>query len=175
MATITLTCGESTMTNSLCKYPYKMSWKNAVLAIVLFGAAFAVLTNLAMGNTQGLVINGIITLDPAGATIFFWSLAIASLIFVLMAVAGCIMSWTRPRFVEMTEEQILLPGNPFQGKVFPISYSDIIDLEEAVVSHQKLLYLHTHEKKHSLAAAMLPNKEAYEMIKSQLVTRMSGK
>ncbi len=73
--------------NKLVKeYDYKINMSKMIWPVLLFGAAAVFLFREAMTNDRGLIINGIITLDTGGATIFFYVLAGLSAGFVLLGI-----------------------------------------------------------------------------------------
>ena len=66
-----------------CRYPYNPRWQMILFGAAFFGAGGVFMAHKAMHNSAGLIINGIITLGPTGAIVFYWVIAAACGVFVL--------------------------------------------------------------------------------------------
>ena len=84
------------------QYEYKANLPTLLLGVLLFGVAALFFSYKAQSNVRGLIINGIITLSPEGATIFWWVFAGLSVAFVLAGIAGAILAMIFTQRVVLT-------------------------------------------------------------------------
>jgi hypothetical protein len=77
--------------------PLRRPYRELVLGFVLFGAAAAYLFYRASTNDRGLILNGLIHLDPSGAGTFF----------VVLGLLSVGMSATEPWTAQQVAEMII--------------------------------------------------------------------
>ena len=82
------------------RIPYNPSWKTILACGAFFGACAAVMGHKAAHNTAGVIINGIITLGPEGATRFYWVICALGLAFVFVSVLLTARRIASPRVLE---------------------------------------------------------------------------
>jgi len=58
-------------------------------------------------NKAGLTINGIIRLEPSGATVFYWIIAVASGMFVAAALLLTVRRMVNPQVLELGLDALL--------------------------------------------------------------------
>lgn len=156
------------------RYSYKPGWMPIIGGGLFFGACAAVLCNVAMTNEKGLVLNGIITLSLASATVFYWSLTLASLLFVLGAVA---MAWLRintSHEIKLTHDALVAPRSLWTSQYSSIPFSEIDELIEQNISGQRLLSIvPKSQKKLTIAGSHLPSKHDFEEFQRILAERVN--
>lgn len=152
------------------EYPYKPKVLVMLLAALFFAACGAGLTNAALTNDRGLIINGIITLGPGGATIFYWVMVGACSVFVLGGLWGIIIGLTSDRRLVLTETGIRAPKGGYSRQYVTIRFSDILNVTMQSVQKQRFLTVHHTNGKMSIAQSMLPDKEAFEEV-TRMVTQ----
>ena len=107
------------------RIPYNPRWGVIVACAAFFGACSAVTAYKATHNTVGLVINGIITLGPTGATLFYWVISGLGAGFVLLALLLSVHRISSPQVLEFGTDALLLPYGHFQRQTARIAYADI--------------------------------------------------
>jgi hypothetical protein len=157
------------MINVPCTYPYKAKPRSLFLGSLLFGGVAYFFANQALTNDRGMIIEHLITLDTAGATIAWWVLAALSAGFVVIALISGINGLLHPKVLRINVDSIELPHGLFQRLFARIPYSSITRISETEVHKQKFLYLHTGNKKYALTCGLLPNAQVYNDIKDFLL------
>jgi hypothetical protein len=146
-----------------------------LLCCLFFGACAAVIGQKASTNTKGLILNGIIEFSPSSASVFYWVLAVLSVLFV---VAG---GWTLlttfihgvPDIV-LTDDAISFPvGFPIK-RAFTLPYSQITGLSQSEVSGQRFLMLHTATKKHQIVLNWLGSRDAEAALPQAVAQRLAA-
>ncbi|HEY4249542.1 MAG TPA: hypothetical protein VGM64_22150 [Lacunisphaera sp.] len=154
------------------KIPYNARWHTIAFGAFLFGCCAAMMAHTAVSNDRGVVIDGLLTLGVAGATRFYWVMSAIGAVFVLVALA--VRRIVTFQELEFGVDSLVLPHGLFQMHRSVIRYHDIKQLSEMKISSQMFLYLHTHSRKFSIAAALLPEKKDYLEIKDFLRAKISG-
>ncbi len=150
-------------------YPYKPKGTTIILCILFFGACAAVLGYKACTNDRGLILSGVITLSPGGASIFYWILTALSLGFVLVGIFMTVQRAGGSASLEITGSSLRIPRGFITKTITEIEFRDVIDLSETEVQGHKFFYLHTAHRKYCLNRALMPSADAYEEAKA-LVT-----
>ena len=146
-----------------------------LLCGLFFGACAAVMAQKASTNTKGLILNGIIEFSPSSASVFYWVLAVLSVLFV---VAGGLTLLTTlihgvPDVV-LTGDAISFPvGFPIK-RAFSLPYSQITGLSQSEVSGQRVLMLHTATKKHHIVLNWLGSRGAEAALLQALAQRLAA-
>jgi hypothetical protein len=154
-----------------CRIPYNPKWGMIALAILFFGACSVFMALEAMNNNAGLIINGVITLDPNGATLFYWVISALGAGFVLM---GLLLTGRRiisHQVLDIGTEELLLPWGFMQRKTATIIYADIDKVTEVDVSGQKFIYVTAKGLRYTITASLFPDKKTYEEVKSFLASQ----
>ncbi len=148
-----------------CRPPYIA----LILALLLFGVMAALMGHEAMHNTRGLIINGIIHLGPAGATNFYWLMALASGAFVVIAVLTMISALAHgiPDII-LQQDAITFPSGFPVKRPFLLPYSQITGLSLRTQNRQRSLILHTRIKDRAIALNWLRNKKPEQELISAL-------
>src|SRR4051812_36858694 len=97
----------------IIEYPYKPNPRIMLLVILFFGGGAAVMADAALGHDRGLIINGIITLEVRGATIFYWCVAGLCGAFVLLGLAMLVVGLTSKGRLRLTPTEISAPRRGF--------------------------------------------------------------
>ena len=155
------------------RIPYTPRWGTIIACAGFFGACAAFMAYKARHNTRGLVLNGIITLEPAGATVFYWVMALLAAGFVLIAFLMTVNRLSSPRYLEVGTDALLLPHGRFQRQISRIAYADIQSVSEGQVSGQRFLYIHAGGLRYTLTASLLPDNDTYNAVKDLLISRAS--
>ena len=146
------------------QYDYRPKWTIIVLCALFFGACALVLGAKAHENDRGLIINGIIELEPGGATIFYWVLAALSIGFVVAAGFLAIVRLTLHQRIGLTETCITIPRSRWSSEEVAVPFGEIVDLSTSQVSGQRFLNIVYNGGKFTLTASMLPRKEDFDEI-----------
>jgi hypothetical protein len=153
------------------RFTYNPRWPAIAGCAAFFGAIAAFMGYKAFHNDRGLIINGIITLGPAGATVFYWAVAGSSAMFVVGAILLTVRRLANPQTLELTEDGILLPHGFLQTRTTRIPYAEVKRVWEVQVSGQTFLYVATGERRFSIMASLLPDMDSYRAIKDFMCSR----
>ncbi|MCC6820575.1 MAG: hypothetical protein IT579_07585 [Verrucomicrobia subdivision 3 bacterium] len=114
----------------------------------------------AANNTVGLIINGIITLGPSGATVFYWAISALGAGFVLLAVLLIARRIASPQIVELGTDALYLPHGRLQRQTSRIAYSEIQGLAEVRISGQIFLYVTAGGLRYTITASLFPDTDS---------------
>jgi hypothetical protein len=156
------------------RLPYKPNKTIFVMVVLFFGLCAAVLANVALANDRGLVLARVIELSPQNATIFYWALTGAAVLFVLLGIITLVKSITSNREIVITENTITLPKHNFSKIDVSVKLSDITNLTMQNIQGTKILNIEYLGGKISVSNRMLPNKQAFEGLVSQLQARTNS-
>ncbi|GAA3523119.1 hypothetical protein GCM10022393_42340 [Aquimarina addita] len=151
------------------KYAYQSSWTGIILGLLLFGATAILFLTKAVYNKKGVVINRVIELSEMGATIFYWILFTASLLFVIASIIGIYFKLHQTEFLVLNEESILIPPVGLKRQKTNIKYGDIISLNETKVSNNIILTIKYNGGKRAILSNLLESKSEYQNIKSYII------
>ncbi len=147
------------------RIPYNPKWRVILASAAFFGACSAFMAYKATHNTVGLIINGIITLGPSGATVFYWVISALGAGFVFLALLLTARRIANPQILELGTDALLLPYGRFQSQTARIAYSDIQSVAEVQVSGQKFLYVTAGGLRFTITASLLPDTNIYIAIR----------
>lgn len=91
------------------EFPYKprLGASVALCSLCLVGIVF--MASLALTNDEGLIIDGIFTLGPDGATVFYWGVAVVTFYPLFMGVNALRLSLQKKRCIVLSERDITIP------------------------------------------------------------------
>ena len=123
------------------------AWK-LVLAMIVAGAAAVGMGYIALNNEAGIRFYHLVTLPPAGATAFFWTIAAicaaAAAMFVVMLAAGV----TKQTYhIRLTPSDFTAPRGVFRKKPFTVALSDIRNVRVYNVNSVHFLEVKTRQGK----------------------------
>jgi len=153
------------------RFPYNPKWWTILACFVFFGACSAVMAYKAINNSVGLILNGVITLGPTGATAFYWVISALGAGFVVLALLLTARRISSPQVLELGTEALLLPHGRFQKQTSRIAYSDIQAVSEVDVSGQKFLYVTAGGLRFTVTASLFPDTASYIAVRDFLVSR----
>jgi len=111
-----------------------------LLAAVLFTAGAGFLVYLA-GRGRGLVINGLVHLDPGDARVVYLVLAGLSMGLVMLGLAGAWRQRGSRLAVEVDDRTITVPGSLFQPAAKIIAFADVTAILEQEINGQVFMTL----------------------------------
>ena len=161
------------MTDISLEYPYRPNLWKALAGIAFFGVCAASMGYAATTNDRGLILDGVFTFSPAGATVFYWCIAVAAVLFVLLAVYTLVASSANPGVVRLTATELSMPSRGFVGKPTSVALSDLLQISVQTVSKQRLLIVAHRAGKLSVAQSMLPSAEAFEKLHAALTDSLN--
>jgi hypothetical protein len=165
--------GLSHMTDISLEYPYKPNLWKTLAAIAFFGACAGGMGYAAVTNDRGLILNGVITFSPAGAAVFYWCVAAAAALFVLLGLYTLIASSANPGVLRLTATELSVPSRGFSAKPRLVSLADLLQISVQTVSKQRFLIISHRAGKLSVAQSMLPNAEAFEKLQAALAASLN--
>ena len=126
----------------------------------------------AITNTVGLTINGVITLGPSGANVFYWTISGLGGGFVLAGVLLAIVRIVNPATLELSSTELLIPYGWFMKKHSRVVLADIDRVAEVEASGQRFLYVFAVGMKHTITASLMPSKSSYAEVKAILSSQV---
>ncbi|WP_395017398.1 hypothetical protein [Dongia sp.] len=153
------------------EYPYKPKPELMYRGFFFFGAGSILLAWTADHNKNGLVLNGIIHLDPHGATLFYWGLTAVCALVAATALMMSLFGLFSSQVLSVSETVLSAPKWLLSPANTVIPLSSITRLELKSVRNQHFLSVHHHEGKLTITAANLPNAEAFGLVCARLADR----
>ena len=154
------------------EYPYKANTRTMLFGIVFFGACAVALGRAAATNDRGLIINRVIELSAANATLFYATMAVLSLVFVAVAAWALKAGRAMPRFVRLTPTELSAPKHGFARQNTVVRMSDIRGMGVQVIQRQHLLTIDHAGGSITIPRSMLPDAAAFERLCSELGARL---
>ena len=156
------------------RIPYKPNKVIFLFLTAFFGVSSVVLVNKAMNNERGLVLNKIVEMSSASASVFYWILAAVSIALSLLGIYSLLKSVAGKLEVVITENSITAPKSGISKKTVEVSYSDIRSMNVQTIQKTKILNIEHVDGKLSIPNSMLPNKESFDHLITQLQSRTNG-
>lgn len=154
------------------RIPYNPKWGVILACAAFFGGCSAFMAYKATHNAVGLIINGIITLGPTGATTFYWVISALGAGFVLMAILLTVRRLASPQMLELGTDALFLPHGRLQRQTSRIAYADIQSVSEVRVSGQTFLYVTATGLRYTITASLFPDVETYAVVRDFLVSHV---
>ncbi|EKE68103.1 hypothetical protein [Gallaecimonas xiamenensis] len=155
------------------RLPYKTGNLKLIGAMGLFGACAALIGREAATNDRGLILNHLLEFSAQGATLFYWALAGAALLFVLLAALALVKNNLSKRELVLTGTYLEAPKNGISNRLVRVQYSAITDLVLQQVQGIQLLKISHTQGKLTLASSMLPGKEAFAQVLAAIEARVA--
>lgn len=137
------------------RYVLKPNLSAVIFGVLLFGGGAVFFAWLAANDHRGLIINGLIHLDPHEASIFYVVMGVLSAGFVGLAIASAIRSRGGRLAVELDDRSITIPGQMFRPAPVTIRFADIQQVTLRKVSGQEILDIHHAGGRASIARSMI--------------------
>ncbi len=153
------------------RYLYKPKILTYVLVTIGFAIAGAILSKVALFNTQGVIINRFIELSVKNATIFYWCLVGVSAIFVVIGILCIYSAITSKNEIILTDTGFSPPKRLIGNKTVSINYSDITHLAPINVHRQKMLIIKHINGNITILQSAMPNKQAYDEVVNIITTK----
>lgn len=153
--------------DSYLEFHYRPRAKGLLLGIAFFGPCTAVLAQEARTNDRGLIIDGLIEMSTAHATIFYWVLAALSAGFVLISILGLMELMFSPEkpILRLTPTEVIIPPYLFRREARTVLFSEITGLTDQTVQKQRFLTLrYGDRKKASINHSWLPDDAAFQTV-----------
>lgn len=161
--------------NSPRQYEYKPGWMAILFGGIFFTVCGGMLTKVALTNQQGLLINRVIELGPAAATVFYWVLAACSFTFVLISAALAYVRMTSFHRIQLTDDAIVAPRSVWTSRDTVIPYNAIANINEQVVSGQRFLNIFpANGKKLMITASFMPSKADFAELRELLCENIAS-
>ncbi|HET7229675.1 MAG TPA: hypothetical protein VFJ16_06725 [Longimicrobium sp.] len=162
------------MQQETLEYEFRVKATPMLLAIAFFGACAAMMARTALTNDRGLILNGVITFEPGGATTFYWCVAAVALLFVAAGAYG-LMAGRKPLLVRLTADEISAPRSVFAKVPTVVRLDDIRDVGVMDVSRQVLLIIHHTGGTLNIAQSMLASPAAFQELHRALMARLQAR
>lgn len=156
------------------RYTYRASaWKLALAALFFAGCA-VIMAKAAIGNDRGLVINGIIHLDPGSATVFYWVIFAISLLFVAGGMLGVVRALGPAQEVTLDRVALSAPRTGLRSELVRVPVASITGVETMRMRSQEFLIVRHREGKLTISGGMLPHKQDLGTLAAALEERSRG-
>lgn len=150
------------------------SGKMIAVSTLFFALCAGAMVYQAVTNTQGLILNGIIELTPAHATIFYGVIALLSALFVVAG--GWTIFTTRIHGVPdviLTQDSLSFPHGFPVKRAFLLPLQEIRGYQQTEVNGQRFLTLLTATKKYHIVLNWLDSQEAESALIDALNSRLN--
>lgn len=154
------------------EFEYEPTWTTIMMCSACISVCAAVLGIKAANNDRGLIINGIIELEPSGATIFYWILTACSIGFVAAAVIMVYHRLTYRQRLAFGRSALIGPTSRWSREEMEIAYRDIHELSTVTIGGQRFLYITHQGGKYTVTASLLPSKAAFEEVCELLAAKV---
>lgn len=155
-------------------YPYKPKTRMMFRGFFFFGVGAVILAFSALTNKKGLVINGLIHLDPQGATTFNWFMAAICAVFAVLAFMLILFGLFSNQFLSLSETELSAPKWLLSPANTIVPFSSIQRLELKTVGKLHFLAVHHTEGKLTIQAQKLPDQEAFAEVCAHLADHHLG-
>ena len=153
-------------------YIYKPRLMGMALGFVFFGACAAFGAEQAHTNVSGLIIDGFIRLDPAGATTFWWGMCGLAALMALGGLFGIYRALTSQQKLVLDAAGVRTTGAMFGDKT--VAYRDITGLNMWEYKGQRMLIVRHAGGKINVARSMLPTHEIFDKVCRVLQERVTA-
>jgi hypothetical protein len=156
---------------NVLEYPYKPKpW--VMLAVALLFAVIGIFFAMeALTNERGLVLQRLIHLSPRGATVFYWCLTAACLVFTLAGLAGFASGVLSKRTLRLTGTDISAPRYGWSRAQTVVRLAEITAIGVESIHNQRFLNIDHRGGRLSVCASFLPSKAAFEELHHAIVAR----
>lgn len=96
--------------NTALEFPYKPRLGPSLVLISLFLVSVVFMADVAVNNDEGLIIDGLITLDTGSATVFYWVIVVATFFPLFIGVKALRLSLQKNRRIVLSEKDVTIPG-----------------------------------------------------------------
>lgn len=156
---------------NVLEYPYKPKPWVMLAVAMFFAAAGAFIAMEALTNERGLVIQRLIRLSSQGATVFYWCLAAACLVFTVAGVAGFASGILGRRTLRLTGSEISAPRFGWSRAETVVRLAEITAIGVQSIQNQRFLNVDHRGGRLSICASFLPSKAAFEELHNALLVR----
>lgn len=155
----------------ILSYPYRPKPWAMLLASIFFGAAGLFMCREAMVNDRGLIVNGLIHLEPGGATTFYWCVAAVCAAFTGIGIPAFFVGLLSSHRVTLTSTDVSAPKFGFSRKATTVKLSDIRGQSVLVVQEHRFLNIYHVNGKLTINASFLPDEAAFEKLCAAIAER----
>ena len=153
------------------RYSYKPKPLLFIAVTLFFAGCAAILSKVASSNSQGIIFNRFIELSANSATIFYWCLVGASILFVVIGLLGIYTGLTSKNEIILTDTGFSAPVRPIGNKIVTINYSDITHLAPITVHGQSMLKIEHANGNATIQQNALSNKQVYNQVVNTITTK----
>jgi len=148
------------------------------LTLGMFGLATPFMMNRAQTNARGLIINGLITLDPGQADVFYAVMALLSGLFAFAGAFGLDFYATAKHFrLVVGDHAVTMPqGAPYRLREVEIPYDEITMVELAPPGQPKRMTLHTQNNGQvGLVEMWMPDHFSLRRAAEEIIANVRGR
>ncbi len=152
-------------------YPYRPRVLPMLFASLFFAVCGVGLAFEAKSNEQGLIIDGLIRLDPGQATIFYWVLSVTSAVFVVGGLWALVRAFTSRHELVLDDTTFSVPKSGYSDTIVTTRYADVLSMARQQIRNQRFLVIQAKSKV-TITSLMLPGREVFEEVCQQLESRV---
>jgi len=152
------------------RYVMKPRWRTLIASALFFGIGAVVLGARGAGNDRALIIDGIIRLGARGATAFYWTLAVLSLLFVAATAMSALHYRGGRRALVIDDGEMRIPGPIWRASPRVVRFDEIRGIRITRVSGQEIATI-VHVRGRPAIARSLVGDEAFAEILALLAER----
>jgi hypothetical protein len=154
------------------QYAYRPRPLAAIALVLLFGPTTVLLAMLAMKPQGGRVgdANGL-PLSPGAAAAVAWGMCALSGLLLALGLAVAVKRVRLRQRLVLGESGMIVPASPWSREERTIAYGEIRWLGEHEIYRQRMLTVDHAGGSLTIAASMLPSREAFDAIVTRLRSR----
>lgn len=156
------------------KFPYKPNIATFTMSLMFLCGLTIYVGYIASTNTQGLILNRIIELSANHATIFYWSISVASGLLTLLGAITFIAALKYKKEIIVSGNTIIAPKSGISKKIITFDLNEVTDVYIQTIHKQKILNIVHPANKLSIPQSILPGKKAFEELTELIMSKVKG-
>jgi hypothetical protein len=156
------------------EFAYSPKWRHIGMTAVFGASLAAFFAHRGMTNHGGLLINGVIELEVEKATRFFYGIAGALGLVVVLAVLNAMMMLGGKRRVALASDALVIPRSRFGRDERRITYRDVSGLTVREARGYKYIDVHHAGGTACIVGGWLDSEEDFEELLGALSDRVTN-
>ena len=154
--------------------PLRRPYKEAIVALVLFGGCAAFFFVRASNNDRGLILNGLIEMGPGAAD---WFYAILGLLSAAMALAGSYGAWRisqiKDFYINLQRKEMTFPAAPmYRTPLVTVPYDRIDSVEIVGQGSMSFVSIREGDRVYSIPGRWIAAGWTAQQILEEVITRV---
>jgi hypothetical protein len=158
----------------IANIPLRRPYREAILALLMFGGCAVFFYVKASNNDRGLILNGIIEMGPQGAD---WFYAILGILSAAMALVGGIGAWRISQVknwqIDLGRKEMTFPAAPlFRAPLVTVPYDRIDAVELVGQGAMASIIIRESDQSHAIQGRWIAEGWTAQQILEEVITRV---